>query len=184
MNGSDVSRIRSGVLLDAVAEAGRMGRFSPGTPKLVAEVLGEMPIFAGLSGRQRRRIAEQSEVAHVKAGDPIVREGFTGQAAYVLLAGTACVERAGVPVADVGSGAVIGELSLLCGEPRSATVRATCDLWVLRIRREAFRRLVAQEPTIAMHLLETLSRRLWDAEHAPPAEAAATTGPGAPRAPG
>jgi len=183
VNGSDVSRIRSDVLLEAVAEAGRTGRFTQGTPKLVAQVLGEMPIFAGLGGRQRRRIAEHSEVAEVKAGEAIVREGFTGQAAFVLLTGAASVERAGVEVADIASGAIVGELSLLCGEPRSATVRATCDLWVLRIRREPFRRLVAQEPTIAVHLLETLSRRLWDAEHAP-LEPVATTAPGAPRAPG
>jgi CRP-like cAMP-binding protein len=183
VNGSDVSRIRSDVLLDAVAEAGRTGRFAHGTPKLVAQVLGEMPIFAGLGNRQRRRIAEACEVAQVKTGEAIVREGFTGQAAFVLLTGTACVERSGAPVVDIGSGAVIGELSLLCGEPRSATVRATCDLWVLRIRREDFQRLVAQEPTIAVHLLETLSRRLWDVEHTPP-ETAATTVPGAPRAPG
>jgi CRP-like cAMP-binding protein len=167
VNGSDVSRIRSDVLLDAVAEAGRTSRFSPGTPKLVAQVLAEMPIFAGLSGRQRRRIAEHTEIAEIKAGEPIVQEGFTGQAAFVLLTGAARVEHAGAPVVDVESGAVIGELSLLSGEARCATVRATRDVWVLRIPRETFHRLVTQEPTIGAHLLETLSRRLSEAEHTP-----------------
>ncbi len=167
MNSSDVSRARSAVLRDAAAEAGRTSRFAPGTPKLVAQVLAEVPVFAGFSGRQRRRIAEHAEIAEIMTGEPIVREGFTGQAAFVLLTGAACVERDGVSVLDLESGALVGELSLLSGQPRSATVRATCDLWVLRIRRDAFRQLVSHEPAMAVHLLETLSRRLWEAEHTP-----------------
>jgi CRP/FNR family cyclic AMP-dependent transcriptional regulator len=164
VNGSDVSRIRSDLLLDALAEAGRTSRYSTGTPKLVAQVLAEIPIFAGLSGRQRRRIAEHTEIGEIKSGETIVREGFTGEAAFVLLTGAARVERAGDPVVEVRSGALIGELSLLSGQVRSATVTATRDLWVLRIRRETFRRLLEQEPTIAVHLLENLSRRLWEAD--------------------
>jgi CRP/FNR family cyclic AMP-dependent transcriptional regulator len=160
VNGSDVSRTRSVLLLDALAEAGRSSRYSTGTPKLVAQVLAEIPIFAGLSGRHRRRIAEQAEIAEIKAGETIVREGFSGQAAFVLLTGAARIERTGDPEVEVESGAVIGELSLLSGEVRSATVTATCDLWVLRIGRQTFRRLLEQEPTIAVHLLERLSKRL------------------------
>lgn len=165
MHGADVSRIRSDLLLDALAEAGRAGRYSTGTPKLVAQVLAEIPVFAGLNSRQRRRIADQVDIAEIKAGEAIVREGFTGQAAYVLLTGAARVERAGVTVTEIERGALVGELGLLSGRVRSATVIATRDLWVLRIKREAFRRLLEREPTIAIHLLETLSRRLWEAEH-------------------
>ena len=163
MNGSDVSRIRSDLLLDALAESGRTSRYSTGTPKLVAQVLAEIPIFAGLSGRQRRRIAEHTEIAEIKAGETIVREGFTGEAAFVLLTGAARVERTGAPIV-LGCGAMIGELSLLSGQVRSATVTATRDLWVLRIRRPTFRRLLEQEPAIAVHLLENLSLRLWEAD--------------------
>ena len=164
MNGSDVSRVRSEFLLDAVAQAGRASPYSAGTPKLVAQVLAELPIFAGLSGRQRRRIAEQAEIAEIKAGTAIVREGFTGQAAFVLLTGTARIERSGAAVAEVESGALFGELSLLTGRARSATVTAIQDVWVLRVRRQAFRRLLEREPAIAVHLLETVGRRLWEAE--------------------
>ena len=164
MNGSDVSPIRSELLLDAVAGAGRTSAYAAGTPKLVAQVLAEIPVFAGLSGRQRRRIAEQAEIAEIKAGTSIMREGFTGEAAFVLLTGAARVERAGVPAAEVASGTMIGELSLLTGRPRSATVTATGDVWVLRIRRATFRRLLEREPAIAVHLLENVGRRLWEAE--------------------
>ena len=161
MHGSDVSQIRTDLLLDALAEAGRTGRYSTGTPKLVAQVLAEIPVFAGLNDRHRRRIAERAEIAEIRAGEAIVREGFTGQAAYVLLTGAARVERGGETVVEVGRGAIVGELCLLTGEARSATVTAVRDLWVLRIKRETFRRLLEQEPTIALHLLENLARRLW-----------------------
>jgi CRP-like cAMP-binding protein len=155
-----VSRSRSDLLLEAVAQAGRTGRYSAGTPKLVARVLEEIPVFSGLSGRHRRRIAEHSELAEIRAGEKLLREGFTGQAVFVLLTGSARIERTGDPPVEVGEGAVIGELSVLSGEARSATVTATCDLWVLRIQRPMFRRLVEHEPSIAVHLLENLSRRL------------------------
>jgi CRP/FNR family cyclic AMP-dependent transcriptional regulator len=167
VNGSDVSRDRSVLLLDALAEVGRTSRYSKGTPKLVAQVLAEVPIFAGLSGRQRRRIAEQAEIAEIQAGEAIVREGFTGQAAFVLLTGAARIEHAGEAVAEVESGAIIGELSLLSGHARSATVTATCDLWVLRIRRQTFRRLLEHEPTIAVQLLENLCTRLGEPQPGP-----------------
>jgi len=165
VHASDVSRVRSDLLLDALAEAGRTGRYSTGTPKLVAKVLAEIPVFAGLNDRHRRRIADHAEIAEIEAGEAIVREGFIGPAAYVLLTGAARVERAGQTVAEIGAGAVVGELCLLTGRARSATVTAGCDLWVLRIKRETFRRLLEQEPTIATHLLETLATRLWDAEY-------------------
>ncbi len=164
MNGSDVSRIRSELLLDAVAAAGRARPYTAGAPKLVAQVLAEIPIFAGLSGRQRRRIAEQAEIAEITAGTAIVREGFTGEAAFVLLTGAARIERAGLPVTEAESGAMIGELSLLTGRTRWATVTATRDLWVLRIRRRTFLRLIEKDPAIAVHLLENVGRRLWEAE--------------------
>jgi CRP/FNR family transcriptional regulator, cyclic AMP receptor protein len=163
VNGSDVS-VRSELLLEAIAETGRASAYSAGTPKLVAQVLAEIPVFADLSGRQRHRIAEQAEIAQIKGGTAILREGFTGAAAFVLLTGAARVERGGIPVAVVESGTMIGELSLLTGRPRSATVIATEDLWVLRIRRATFRRLLEREPAIAVHLLETVGGRLWEAE--------------------
>ena len=165
MHGSDVSQVGTDLLLDALAEAGRTGRYSAGPPKLVAEVLADIPAFAGLNSRHRRRIAEQTEIGEIKAGEAIVREGFTGQAAFVLLTGAARVEQAGEPIGEIERGAVVGELCLLTGHPRSATVTAVGDLWVLRIQREPFRRLLTREPTIAVHLLETLAGRLWEAEH-------------------
>jgi hypothetical protein len=137
VNGSDVSRIRSELLLDAVAEAGRTRSYAAGTPKLVAQVLAEIPVFAGLSGRQRRRIAEQAEIAEIKAGTSIMRDGVHGRG------GLRAPHRRGTHRARRRPGGRGG---------------------VLRIRRETFRRLLEREPTIAVHLLENVGRRLWEAE--------------------
>ena len=167
MESSDVSRVNSD-LLEALAETGRAGRYSTGSPRLVAKLLGEIPIFSELSGHHRRRVAAHGEIAEIPAGQAFVWEGFTGEAAFVLLTGSAIVDRGGVQVNQVDRGAVIGELSLLCGHPCSATVTAAEDLWVLRIKRTAFRRLLEQEPTLALHLLESVGQRLWAAEHAGP----------------
>ena len=120
--------MRSELLLDAVAEAGRTSAYAAGTPKLVAQVLAEIPVFAGLSGRQRRRIAEQAEIAEIKAGTSIMREGFTGER-LVLLTGAARRAR-GVPAAEVASGTMIGELSLYWSAPLGR-LTATGDVWVL-----------------------------------------------------
>jgi CRP-like cAMP-binding protein len=88
----------------------------------------------------------------------------------VLLSGSARVEQDRVPVARLERGDAFGELGLLSGKPRTATVIAGCDLWILRIRRDRFRQVLESKPAIAIGLLETLTERLLAAEgrSAPP----------------
>jgi putative ABC transport system ATP-binding protein len=164
VEGSDVSRIRSGLLLNALAEAGLASRFEPATPKLIAKVLAEVPLFGGLGASDRRRVAERAEIAHVKADEPIVREGFSAEGLFVLLTGAARVEQDRAVVARLEPGDAFGELGLLSGKPRTATVIALCDLWILRIRRDRFRHVLESKPSIAIGLLETLTERLIAAE--------------------
>jgi putative ABC transport system ATP-binding protein len=167
---SDVSRVRSGRLLDALAEAGLGSRFETATPKQIAKVLAEVPLFGSLGASDRRRVAERAEIAHVKADERIVREGFSAEGFFVLLSGSARVEQDRVPVARLERGDAFGELGLLSGKPRTATVIAGCDLWILRIRRDRFRQVLESKPAIAIGLLETLTERLLAAEgrSAPP----------------
>jgi CRP-like cAMP-binding protein len=170
---SDVFRIRSGVLLDELAEAGLASRVETSTPKLIAKVLAEVPLFGGLGASDRRRVAERAEIAHVKADELIVREGFSAEGFFVLLSGVARVEQNGVQVAQLERGDTFGELGLLSGKPRTATVIAVDDLWTLRIRRDRFRHVLESKPSIAIGLLETLTERLLAAERR---SAGSTTG--------
>lgn len=164
VEGSGVSRICAGALLDELAEAGLASRFETATPKLIAKLLAEVPLFAGLGASDRRRVAERAEIAHVTADERIVREGFSAEGFFVLLTGAARVEQDRVLVTQLGPGDAFGELGLLSGKPRTATVTAVCDLWILRIRRDRFRQVLESKPSIAIGLLETVTERLLAAE--------------------
>jgi CRP-like cAMP-binding protein len=161
---SDVSRIRSSLLLDELAEAGLASRFETATPKLIGKVLAEVPLFGGLGASDLRRVAERAEIAHVKADERIVREGFSAEGFFVLLTGAARVEQDGILVTQLKPGDAFGEVGLLSGKSRTATVIAACDLWILRIRRDRFRHVLESNPSIAIGLLETVTERLVAAE--------------------
>ena len=85
-----------------------------------------MPLFAGVPGRHLRRIAALGSAVSFDAKTRIVSAGDPGDAFYVLLVGRAEVQRGrGRPNVEIGPGAYFGELALLDGAPRSATVVAT-----------------------------------------------------------
>ena len=96
---------------------------------------------------------------------PIV--GFqraAGGLAYIIAAGRAEITRDGKTLAMLGPGDVVGELSLLDGEPRSATVRARTDLSVLEIDSRDLERLLKRVPTLARKLLVSMAGRLRDTD--------------------
>ena len=120
----------------ALAAAGRSRRASPETTgRLWAGVLKELPLFAGLSKRHLRRIADLVQEARFSAQSTIVQEGSRGQTFYVILDGDVSVTRPGRRPARMGAGDFFGEMSLLDGKERSATVVADTDVLTLRIAR-------------------------------------------------
>lgn len=132
-----------------------------GRPESWAHLLGNVSLFAHLGKRDLRRIARASKIARVSAGQVIVREGFTAEAFYILLTGTATVERGGgAPGIALSRGDFFGELGLLDGAARTATVIADTDLWAARLPRESFLRLIDRQPAIARGLLAAMAERL------------------------
>lgn len=134
-----------------------------------AELLASVEIFAGLDRVALAKLAAHLEPLAVADGDLIVRQGDPADAFYLVARG-----RLGVYVAideqaearrigTLGRGAPFGEMGLLTGEPRSATVRADGDANVLRLARSAFLDLVRREPQVALAIAATLSRRLRSA---------------------
>lgn len=104
----------------------------------------------------------------VQAGEVVMRQGETGDVAYVVDRGTFEVRRrAGdgrdVVLAELGPGAWIGEMSLLLREPRSATVVAVTDGQLRRVPDEAFARAIADDPSQAVALLRQLAERVREA---------------------
>ncbi len=131
-----------------------------------ANVLAEVPLFAGLSQRHLKRVAGVASVVRYHDLTAIVRDGDAGDALFVVLDGQVSVRRRGLRELELGPGGFFGEMSLLDGGPRSATVVAVGPVTCLRIARPRFVKLLRSEPAIAVGLLEELSRRLRAAQAA------------------
>ena len=129
-------------------------------PKLWTNVLAEVPLFTGLSRRHLRKVAGTGRIARFHDATAIVRAGEQGDTFYVIIDGEVSVRRRGLPAIALGTGSFFGEMALLDGAPRSATVMAKGPVGCLAITRPRFLKLLRDEPTIAIALLEELAQRL------------------------
>ncbi|WP_206454787.1 cyclic nucleotide-binding domain-containing protein [Aurantimonas marina] len=128
------------------------------------DLLRSVPIFAGIEPSRLKLIAFTADSIAYRAGQVLVRQGQPGDAAYVLVEGEAEVsvetESGDYVVATLGSGDVVGEISILCDSPRTATVTASTDVSALRVRKDSFLQLLRQFPEIAAEVMRTLAERL------------------------
>lgn len=126
--------------------------------------LKTVSLFRELSGTQLQKIARVADAYDVSVGKIVVEEGTYraggGPAFFVIAEGEAEVLIGRRRVAKLKAGDSFGEMSLLDGKPRSATVKATRPLSLYRIRSWDFHKLVKSEPTIAVGLLKNLAGRL------------------------
>ena len=129
-----------------------------------ADLLAQVPLFAGLSNAERRRIAAVAKPVAYADGATVVEEGSLGGRFFVIQSGTAKVQTGGRTRVTLGPGSYFGELSVLDGQPRSASVVATSPLETWSIAEFNFRALVKQHPGLAVKLLGILSARLRAAE--------------------
>jgi hypothetical protein len=138
-------------------DAGELGSDDPMLgvlEKLLA--LRETPLFHGLSGEELYPVGEITEVVTHAPGGVVVRQGEPGDALYVVARGTLRVVKDGKPLAEIGRGAVFGEVALLDGAPRVATVEAVTDAEVLRVPRSEFEALLDESPEIARAVIRML----------------------------
>ena len=118
------------------------------------DVLAQVPLFASLSPRHRRRLADSVKESRFMEGAKVVREGDVGESFFVIIEGEARVENAkGRVVNRLYPGEFFGEISLLDGGERTATVVVETPLVTLELTRKAFRKVVEQEPVVAVKLL-------------------------------
>jgi CRP-like cAMP-binding protein len=128
------------------------------------DLLARVPLFAGLSRRNLKKLAEHADVVTFDERDTIVEADQPGGTFYVLLEGEAKVIRAGRTVATVGPGDFFGEISLLDGGPRTATVAASTPVTAIRIFKRSFDKVVSQEPSVAAQILVVVARRLRESQ--------------------
>lgn len=128
------------------------------------ERLRGIPLFSRLSDKQLKRLGAAMRERHVAPGAEITVEGRGGPGFFVIESGEASVLVGGTEVNRLGPGDSFGEMSVIDGGPRSATVRAATDLRCHGLTSWEFKPLVDANPEIAWALLETLTERLRRAE--------------------
>src|SRR5579872_1357511 len=131
------------------------------------ELLATMPLFGACSQRELAQVAALTVPSELKKGTVLTRQGAAGGLAFIIATGSAEVTRDGKRLAKLGPGDVVGELSLIDGEPRSATVTALSDLEVLELDRRDLVKLMKKVPSVVRKLLESLSQRLRDVDALP-----------------
>jgi CRP-like cAMP-binding protein len=128
------------------------------------DALRRVPLFQPIEPRRLKLLAFTSERLRFNPGQDIVIQGDPGDAAYIILSGEAdvLINNNGemIPVARLADNAVIGEIAILTGVPRTATVRAVGELTALRIGKDTFFKLITDIPDIGMEIMKELARRL------------------------
>jgi len=131
-------------------------------------ILRSDPIFQCLSEEQIDTIVKQSRLDHFGRGERMIEEGADGDSMFVLLRGAAQVlvvkNGSTIPVATLNSGDCFGEMSLLTGERRSATVRAQGDCYVMEISKPVMAEIIHESPDCLRQLSEILAHRKLETE--------------------
>jgi CRP-like cAMP-binding protein len=123
-------------------------------------VLAAVPLFEGLTKRHLKKLASIAEMANFMQGAKIVKEGDAGDSFYVALVGEGKVTVKGKTVHRVLPGDHFGEISLLDGGERTASVTAATPMTLLMITRKNFLKELEQDPSVAVSLLESLARMI------------------------
>ena len=149
-----------------IGESAPTGRPRPDRPlgRRGADLLAQVPLFEGLSRRHLKQIAEHADEISFREREIIVEAGQRGGTFFVIVEGEVRVVRGDRTIARVGPGEFFGEISLLDGGPRSATVVADTPVVAIRLFKSSFDRVIKQEPKVAAKILAVVARRLRDAE--------------------
>ena len=135
-----------------------------GASRTPEELLTAIDLFAGLSKRDAKKfLARSREVTHAK-GKRVTGEGDPGYGFHLILTGRATVSQDGRTIRTLGEGDYFGEISMIDGRPRSATVTVDEDVRALALDHADFEKLLDEQPDVARGMLKTLCSRLREAE--------------------
>lgn len=133
-----------------------------------AAALRTVPLFRGMSDGSVATIAELATETSFDTGAILIREGDPGDSFLIIRQGAATVEQDGSVVRELGSGDFLGEISLIDGRPRTATVTASEPLDAWTIERAGFTRLMDEFPSVRYELLNALTQRIRASQAASP----------------
>jgi CRP-like cAMP-binding protein len=126
-----------------------------------ADRLASVDLFGPLSPEQRLSLSQAADEHLFAAGEAVVRQGDSGDSMFIVLDGRVrvLIEPSGQEVAVIGPGGFFGEMSMLTGDARTATVRAIEDSHVLEIEAEDIRHLAIVHPTLIEHITSVVAQR-------------------------
>jgi len=124
------------------------------------ELLSSVDLFRGCSKSELRHLASITTVVEVPAGTVLCREGEAGAECYIVATGEAVVSIDGEDIDRVGPGGFFGEMALLDGGPRVATVTAATDMELLNLSRRELSTALTAVPGLARKMLVAAGQRL------------------------
>jgi CRP-like cAMP-binding protein len=127
-------------------------------------MLAGIDLFAGLSGRQLKQLTARAKEVRHDPGQPVTSEGNPALGFHLILDGAATVTQGGTMLRRLGPGDHFGEISMIDGKRRSATVTAETPLRTVTVTHATFVELLDQDPSFARTLLTVLCARLREAE--------------------
>jgi trk system potassium uptake protein TrkA len=128
------------------------------------DLLRNVPLFSGCSKKELEQISRIADELDFKSGKMLIRQGSLGREFFVLVDGTAEIQRDGKRVDTAGPGDFFGEIALLTDQPRNATVLTTSDVDALIITARNFRSLMEGNPLIALKVMRAVADRLPPSE--------------------
>ena len=132
------------------------------------QLMTTFPLFKGFTEHGTQRLLDAGEVTQHASGEMLLKEGDTAEFVLLVLTGKleVFVQRQGKDLAltEAGPGAILGELAVLCGIPRSASVRAKDTSTTLKWSDEAFRSLLLRDHSLSQRVFSGALRTLVDKE--------------------
>ena len=133
-----------------------------------SQLMTTFPLFKGFTENGTRRLLDSGEVTPHAAGEVLLKEGDTAEFVLLVLTGKleVFVDREGqhLVLTEAEPGDILGELAVLCGIPRSASVRAKDNAAVLEWSDEAFRTLLLRDPSLSQRIFREALRTLVEKE--------------------
>jgi len=123
--------------------------------RVLARILTVSPIFKDIPIDIIMQMADHFKLCHYKTGEEVIREGDTTNAMYLIRSGhvkvvmtNAKIPNQWIDLGNIHEGSFFGEVSLLTGRPRTATVLAACPLELMELKKEDFDHIVERFPSV------------------------------------
>ena len=131
--------------------------------------LRNVSLFTGMPPRELSHLAGIAEEVIYSEGESIIVQDEHGDSMFLIVEGNVLIHRNERDLAELKAKDYFGEMSILDGEPRSASATATSDCLLLRIKQADFHEILSQRVQVAMTIIKTLTQRLR--EESPPSSA-------------